>query len=287
MKFFRFIVGFLFTITSIFVVLLTTLNFQITQENFWLTVFSGPKVYGTAQKSITIGLQDYALSMYAQQKKTSVDQLTQTDRNIVQNQVKAITEKLTPTRLQMFSEENIKRILGFVNGSLDELILYTPFEEWGLVAEGQTDTIPSEVNVLTILTQTNNTDLASHIASLHGGSRKIRVLWVVALAAAGVLFIFYLSLNSPKNRLIALTQITIPPAIFILLMSFVLKMLVGLSAYQATNPNPLMTFFTILLPLISYEITKLWLSIGSCMALFGLSALALQSLRETKQAKNT
>lgn len=270
---------------SVVLMILTTVNFQIRNPKFINNTLKNPGVYDQIQKAIKTGLKEYAVNSYINEKKITEEKLTLGEKSAIEKQVDSIVSKITKPNLQKFTEENVQRILSYTNGKSKDLILYTPFAEWGIITdEKAVSSLPNETNVLALLNSSGNTKLIEDINSLRGYTSKMTQNWIITLLTVIGLFILHIRLTESKDSKTSLARLLAWTGGGIIAISAILRFTTTLLVQSSFNFESAINILVgSVVPVFVTEVTKLWFAVGSFMLLIGLTILAVKSIVETRE----
>lgn len=274
-SFFRFIAGTLTSFSFVFLLLLTTVRFQLLNPQFLISALDKPEVYRQTQRALRMVLKDSLESEFSNQG-LDINNLTVGERKILNKQISEITDLITTDKIQDFTEKNIVHVLSYINGQSEKLTLYIPIEKWGFPIS------PTDEETLTLLNE--NTDVEKLIETdkkfpvtkqqvrrLHNIQKEIYQAWEMTIIAFLAFLIIRFSLGKKSLKARSLGKLLIMLGGSTLATSAISKIageniINNVSRYK----HPVQILLGAIATPIVAEIVKLWLFVGAGMIVLGI-----------------
>lgn len=246
----------LFVPLFLIAILATTVRFQILDSNFWLGTFSQNNIYENLSTAI---------------KKYAEDKTVASGGN--KNDIRVLTDLITPANVQDGVTRNLTNVLNFVNGQTGMLDIYIPF-----------DKIPKDLLPTTYDEKSNTIPLTSLLVSLNIqgiGKPQLNIIssigfWSWTLLVMDLILVFValtlqFLLTRPGRRF---WNIAVGLLLSGLITIFTFIIGEGIRRSVITewpkNTEPAMQIFAVFSPYILQRILVLWLVIGVCAIAFGI-----------------
>ena len=142
-KLFRFFLSTLFIFIFLLFLGLTAVRFRLLNENYWNSALEQADIYAVLEGKFQDTISQMLTEMNSQeliQVRQAYDsgQLTEEERKeagklfTMIDAIESLEDTLGAKEIQNLIEQNISRIVGFLNGKTDKLALYVPLSELGL-----------------------------------------------------------------------------------------------------------------------------------------------------------
>jgi hypothetical protein len=280
-NFFKFIVGLLTVPSFVVFILLTTVHYQLTNPKFLTETLDKTRIYENIQRAIRAAIKE----QYEEELKKEgreLESLTVNERAYFEQQVDAVTEKISQKRIKDFSETNIERVFAYYRGQSPDLLLYFPLEEWGVESVGDDLSFLSEETNVDQLIQTD-TDKQRY-RQIHNFDERVRMAWYASVSIIAFLVLLHYLLSDAKSKVISQGKLLVISGVIIFVLGQSLK-LVGLRLERSLPymRKSLQLFAGSVGPALISEITTLWFAVASLLFLVGIAAISIKSYLEKKR----
>src|SRR4030066_2540465 len=118
----RFFVSLFICFDFIIFLFLTTIKFQVLKPDFLVSSLNQPGIYENTEKALRLSLKKILVTNLANQG-LNFGKLTVGERVQLDKKIQEITDLISKEKIKDFSENNIDRILAYLNGDNKKLFL--------------------------------------------------------------------------------------------------------------------------------------------------------------------
>lgn len=247
-----------------------TFNFQLLNYNFWTNTFIKHDVYN---------------SLAISGKNSFESQIIDEGGN--KNDVKILTDLITPQNAKDVVERNLKNFLNFANGKVSQIYVYLPVNKipTNLLPKNISG-IKTEMPIQDILTKFNFQDYQNlPIESMSRLSRTSSLIFYMAMAFFILAIISLFFLVESKKRFISLSIAFILSGGLTVFLAQVVAVLSTNISTQFISSSSISSVITgIIIPPLLIEILTIWRYLGMTLILLGLIFLFVKkkSLNNSK-----
>lgn len=278
---FRFLVSSSFFLGLLFFLPLTSLKYQLLDEDFVVSKFRQADVYPQVERGLREAFR-YTVITQLPNQSINVEKLTVGERKEIERQISETASVITADKIQDATENNIVKILGFINGKNPKLTLYLPLRKWGLplsLDADQLELFSENSDVEEIIDAGILPVKKEQIDKFFYYSTGLHNVWWIMLALLVILIVlhYFLSTSPSKTRSVAK------------LLIFSGGVGLGFSAVLNTLSKQLLAslpyfrgfvqiLIAALLPPLTSEIIKLWIIISSTATMIGFVTISVNYL---------
>jgi len=290
-KFSRYLVVVLFQLSFAALLLLATIRFQIIDPNFLITSFRDAGVY---RQSVEIFKEYLGDTVRSELQAAGLDKLPIEQQQMLENEILQLTSVVEENEVQDLVETNIYRFFAYMNGEVEDLILYFPVHNWGLpdlITSQEPFSILSENTTLeTVMSLEGARDARAQLSQAREYIKLLRIVWFIPLILSILLLLIHYLLSISPQR--------IKPTAWILIISGIYTLLMCGTAYVGSNEfvnrtasygEPVLLMMGAIIPYLFILIINLWAKIAGGLIFTGVLILIVQFIvtkrGERKQEK--
>lgn len=255
-RFEKFAIGAFFSISLSLFLILTTIYFQLLNDNYLFGVFEKYSVYEKIAPAISKTIpNDPNLS----------DEERFTYSTILKNS--------SPNIIKEAIETNLTQILNFIHGKSNDVIISLPIKEMGL----------SPTDIKWSLSQNSTQELKNQMNIVHGIALKILILWIIVFMLLISLYLLYGKI-AKANILLGGNRLLITNGLWILITGSISKFSINQMVQNLpANAQPSQQIIVILASSLFSEIISGWSVIGFFLLISGIIIFVI----DKKTNKNT
>jgi len=277
-SFLRFLIS-IFVVLGFFIfLLLTTIRFQILDTDFFTNNLDQEGVYKHSSRALRLTFKNLLREVYIKEEGVVLEELTVGERSQIEKDINKISNVITEATLKDFLESNILKVLSFVNGEEEQLLLYLPIKKWGF---------PDEfVNEEPMSFFSENTQIESILVSYGYDTgmledikyyrSRVEPAWIVNLGILLVLITFHHLLETGENKISKTGLFLIKVGVlYVGLCLFAKVMADYLDRGIYYWKEPLQILASAMLPPFIEDILKLWIVVCVTSIVFGIVLLVI------------
>ena len=266
-KLIRFLISISTPIVFLSTLILATLSLFILNPNYIIKSLNREGVYENIEKATQIAIKQY-IREQIEEEGIDLNKLTTGERAAIESQIEIITEPIKKDNIKDFLETNVIRVLGYVNGGAQELILYIPISKWQL-PESFLSQLPDEIlteniNILDILEQAQSTNIShQQILKIRGYGQNIKLYYFTTFLLGLTFLTLHYKLGEGANRFERSTSLIVITGLLILALTWLMKVAsdtVSQGITLKTGPGDI--YIATLVPALFKDIIIAWLVIG-------------------------